>query len=119
MIQKSKRYTNTVYCKCNNYDDYLTFAKELYTYKEPVMYLGEHIYDEPWFGEMNISQWMDTFNIPYIKVDPEDEYSDEVVIENPLTDTYIIQEKPNDNEYPVMVIAQKVNEIQIDWVSLQ
>lgn len=119
MIQKSKRYNNTVFCKCNNYSDYLAFVKELYTYQEPVMYLGEFLYNEPWFGEEKISQWMDTFNIPYVKEDPTDEFSDEFMIENPLKDNYDVQEKPKEEEYPVIVIAQRFNnEVQIDWVKI-
>lgn len=33
IVRKSKRYTNTWWSLCNNYEDYLNFAKEMYQWK--------------------------------------------------------------------------------------
>ena len=62
---------------------------------------------------------MDLFGVHYVKEDPDDEFSDEYEIDNPLTDTYEINEKPDENEYPVLVHVQRIgNDTQIDWFNL-
>lgn len=120
MIEKSKRYTDTLWCICKDYDEYLQFAKELYLWRENDGFFGgkEFTYDDPWF-EGNIGLWMDVFGVPYVKEDPDDEWSEEYEINDPLEDTYEINEKPEDNEYPVLVHIQRIgNDTQIDWFGL-
>lgn len=120
MIEKSKRYTDTLWCICNDHNEYVQFAKELYLWRENDGFFGgeEFTYDDLWF-EGNIRRWMDLFGVPYVKEDPDDEFSDEYEIDDPLTDTYEINEKPEDNEYPVLVHIQRIgNDTQVDWFSL-
>lgn len=120
MIEKSKRYTDTLWCICNDHNEYVQFAKELYLWRENDGFFGgaDFTYDDPWF-EGNIGRWMDLFGVHYVKEDPDDEFSDEYEIDNPLTDTYEINEKPDENEYPVLVHVQRMgNDTQIDWFNL-
>lgn len=120
MIEKSKRYTDTLWCICNDYNEYVQFAKELYLWRENDGFFGgeDFTYDDPWF-EGNIGRWMDLFRVPYAKEDSDDEFSDEYEIDDPLTDTYEINEKPAKDEYPVLVHVQRIgNDTQIDWFNL-
>ena len=42
MVRKSKRFINTWWSLCTNYEDYLNFAKEMYQWKdEDVIFGGE------------------------------------------------------------------------------
>nr|DAF54720.1 MAG TPA: hypothetical protein [Siphoviridae sp. ctqPo10]DAR46320.1 MAG TPA: hypothetical protein [Caudoviricetes sp.] len=64
----------------------------------------------------SVSSWMDTFEVPYILEDPNDKYSDEHEINNPLTDKYEIKNKPEENEYPVVVYMYRVQGyFNVDW----
>lgn len=70
-------------------------------------------YKSPWFE--STGEWMDAFGISWVKEDPNDEYSDEHEIKDPLTDTYEIIEKPEDDEYPVVVHVEKlVGKVEVD-----
>lgn len=74
--------------------------------------------DNPLFD--SVSSWMDTFEVPYVLEDPNDKYSDEHEINNPLTDKYEIKNKSEENEYPVAVYMYKVQGyFNIDWFSLR
>lgn len=120
MIEKSKRYTDTLWCICNDHNEYVQFAKELYLWRENDGFFGgeEFTYDDPWF-KGNIGLWMNVFGVPYIKEDPDDELSEEYEIADPLIDNYEIKEKPENDEYPVLVHVQRIgDDIQIDWFSL-
>ena len=120
MLHKSTRYIDTLWCICNNYDEYLNFAKELYQWKEITGDFGgnQFDYEDNWFD--TIGQWMDVFGVPYVKEYPDDEYSWENEIEDPLTSQYEITEKPNEDEYPVIVHVHKyTNEVQVDWYSIK
>ena len=63
---------------------------------------------------------MDVFRVPYVLEDSNDKYSDEHEINNPLTDEYKITDKPEENEYPVVVYMYKVQGyFNIDWFSVR
>ena len=51
MIEKSKRYTDTLWCICNDHNEYVQFAKELYLWRENDGFFGgeDFTYDDPWF----------------------------------------------------------------------
>lgn len=120
MVRKSKRFINTWWSLCTNYEDYLNFAKEMYQWKgEDVIFGGEQFQtDDSLFD--SVSSWMDTFEVPYILEDPNDKYSDMYEINNPLTDKYEIKNKPEENEYPVVVYMYRVQGyFNIDWFSIK
>lgn len=117
---ESSRYLETVWCICNNFLDYKQFAKDIYTYKKRGNFFGgeQFEYEEEWFGKNRKNYWMDLFGIPYIKSDPNDKYSEDIEIENPLIDIYEITEKPKDSEYPVIVRYSLVDN-SLDWCSIK
>lgn len=120
MVRKSKRFINTWWSLCTNYEDYLNFAKEMYQWKgEDVIFGGEQFQtDDSLFD--SVSSWMDTFEVPYVLEDPNDKYSDMYEINNPLTDKYEIKNKPEENEYPVVVYMYRVQGyFNIDWFSIK
>ena len=120
MVRKSKRFINTWWSLCTNYEDYLNFAKEMYQWKdEDVIFGGEQFQtDDSLFD--SVSSWIDTFEVPYILEDPNDKYSDMYEINNPLTDKYEIKNKPEENEYPVVVYMYRVQGyFNIDWFSIK
>lgn len=120
IVHKSKRFTNTWWSLCTNYEDYLNFAKEMYQWKgEDVIFGGEQFQTEDSSFD-SVSSWMDTFEVPYVLENPNDKYSDEHEIDNPLTDEYEIKNKPEENEYPVVVYMYKVQGyFNIDWFSIK
>ena len=119
MIKKSNRYTDTLWCVCNNYEEYCTFVKQMWKWNDSDSTFGGETfeYKSPWFE--STGEWMDAFGIPWVKEDPNDKYSDEHEIKDPLTDTYEITEKPEDDEYPVVVHVKKlVGKVEVDWFSI-
>lgn len=120
IVHKSKRFTNTWWSLCNNYEDYLNFAKEMYQWKgEDAIFVGEQFQTEDSLFD-SVSSWMDVFEVPYILEDPSDKYSDEHEINNPLTDKYEIKNKPEENEYPVVVYMYRVQGcFNVDWFSIK
>ena len=115
---KSTRYTNTVWQICSSFHEYKEFAKEIYTHKESDGFFGgqQFNYEEEWFGEEKITDWMELFGVPYVKEDLNDKYSNEYQI-NPLTDEYEITERPKDDEYPVIVRYSLIDNC-LDWCSI-
>lgn len=74
----------------------------MYKWKgEDVIFGGDQFQTEDSLFD-SVSSWMDTFEVPYVLEDPNDKYSDEHEINNPLTDEYEIKNKPEENEYPVV-----------------
>ena len=119
MIEKSKRYTDTLWCICDNYEEYRHFVKQMWQWnKKDGIFAGQNFeYDDHWFE--STGNWMDTFGIPCVKEDPDDEYSDEYEIKNPLVDEYEIEEKPENDEYPVIVHVEKLmGKVEVDWFSI-
>ena len=56
----------------------------------------------------------------YILEDSNDKYSDEHEINNPLIDKYEIKNKPEENEYPVVVYMYRVQGyFNVDWFSIR
>lgn len=122
-IVRDERYTNTVWCLCNNYEEYLQFAKDLWLYTDidhggiwNVYLYGERIKNEErWFTDSYV--WSNLFGVDRIDIpDPE---NDGWIIEyyvDPINDTYEIKEKPEEDEYPVVVQYSLHGELM--WISL-
>ena len=92
----------------------------MYQWKgEDVIFGGEQLQTEDSLFD-SVGSWMDTFGVPYVLEDPDDKYSDEHEINNPLTDEYEITDKPEENEYPVVVYMYRVQGyFNIDWFSVR
>lgn len=59
IIHKSKRYTNTWWSLCNNYEDYLNFAKEMYQWKgEDAIFGGEQFQTEDLLFDRNVNAYL-------------------------------------------------------------
>lgn len=118
-LVESLRYSDTVWCLCNSFLDYKQFVKDIYVYKKSSGCFGgeQFEYEEEWFGEDRKSTWMDLFGVQYIKDDPDDPYSDEYEIENPLMDEYVVNEMPEENEYPAIVRYSLIDNC-LDWCSV-
>lgn len=114
MIVRDQRYFDTLWCKCRDYDEYLEFAKDLYEFTGRDIRLissGERD-DEPWFGKNNIGKWAELFGVEKIETEGKlAKYPD------PAYGEYEITEKPEDNEYPVVVMYDGQDSC-LYWVSL-
>lgn len=92
----------------------------MYQWKgEDVIFGGEQFQTEESLFD-SVSSWMDVFEVPYILEDSNDKYSDEHEINNPLIDKYEIKNKPEENEYPVVVYMYRVQGyFNVDWFSIR
>lgn len=113
-IVRDERYENTLWCLCNNEDEYIQFAKDLFLYKGLEIY-GTMCEEERWIEDEY--QWSYLFGVDIRTGENEenDEYWEEAV--DPINDTYEIKEKPNENEYPVIVHYDNYHK-NVLWMSL-
>lgn len=113
-IVRDERYTNTLWCLCENEDDYIQFAKDLFLYKGLEIY-GTMCEEERWIEDEY--QWSYLFGVDIRTGEDEenDEYWEEAV--DPINDTYEITEKPNKSEYPVIVHYDNYHK-NVLWMSL-
>lgn len=114
-IVRDERYTNTLWCLCNNYDEFLQFSKDLFLYKGLEIY-GTMCEEERWIEDEY--EWSYLFGVDIREYEDaeNDEYYEEAV--NPISDTYEMKEKPNENEYPVVVHYDNYNK-NVLWMSLE
>lgn len=112
-IVRDERWTNTLWCLCNNYDEYLQFAKDLYLYKGLDIW-GLRCENERWIEDKR--DWYDLFDVDYERENEDTgECWDEDI--DPINDTYEIKEKPNEDEYPVVVHYDNYHK-NVLWMSL-
>lgn len=112
-IVRDERYTNTLWCLCNNYGEYLQFAKDLYLYKGLDVW-GTMCEDERWIEDKQ--DWYYLFDVDYERENEDTgECWDEDI--DPINDAYEIKEKPNEDEYPVVVHYDNYHK-NILWMSL-
>lgn len=113
-IVRDERYTNTLWCLCENEDDYIQFAKDLFLYKGLEIY-GTMCEEERWIEDEY--QWSYLFGVDIRTGEDEenDEYWEEAV--DPINDTYEITEKPNKSKYPVIVHYDNYHK-NVLWMSL-
>lgn len=114
-IVRDERYTNTLWCLCNNYDEFLQFSKDLFLYKGLEIY-GTMCEEERWIEDEY--EWSYLFGVDIREYEDEenDEYCEEAV--NPISDAYEMKEKPNENEYPVVVHYDNYHK-NVLWMSLE
>ena len=114
MIQESTRYTDTLWCVCGNEEEYRNFARELWLYDKRRNSFGGEQFDYKGKWVKHVSDWMFLFGIP------DDLTSDEeYAVDDPLTYDGEMNEKPEDQEYPVMVRVEDMDgTLYIDWISL-
>lgn len=112
-IIRDERYENTLWCLCNNYEEYLQFAKDLYQLRGKY-YWGEYCENEDtkWIEDEN--EYADIFGIDFI---PDENDEDFEYAPDPMNDTYEMKEKPNENEYPVIVNYSDCYK-NVLWISL-
>lgn len=113
-IIRDKRYTNTLWCLCNNYEEFLQFAKDLFLYKGLEIY-GTMCEEERWIEDEYDWSYLFGVDIRTGEDEENDEYWEEAV--DPINDTYEIKEKPNENEYPVVVHYDNYHK-NVLWMSL-
>ena len=113
-IIRDKRYTNTLWCLCNNYEEFLQFAKDLFLYKGLEIY-GTMCVEERWIEDEYDWSYLFGVDIRTGEDEENDEYWEEAV--DPINDTYEIKEKPNENEYPVVVHYDNYHK-NVLWMSL-
>ena len=113
-IVRDERYTNTLWCLCNNYEEFLQFAKDLFLYKGLEIY-GTMREEERWIEDEYKWSYLFGVNIRTSEDEENDEYWEEAV--DPINDTYEIKEKPNENEYPVVVHYDNYHK-NVLWMSL-
>lgn len=113
-IVRDERYTNTLWCLCRNYNEYLQFAKDLFLLKGKEIY-GVMCDDEMWIEDEY--EWSDIFDVEILTgYDEVNEEFWEYAVD-PINDTYEIKEKPNENEYPVIIYYDDYRK-DILWMSL-
>ena len=113
-IVRDERYSNTIWCLCNNYDEFLQFAKDLFLYKGLETIYGNIDEEERWID--NEYDWSYLFGVDICTFENENEYWEEAV--DPINDTYEIKEKPNEDEYPVVVHYDNYHK-NVLWMSLE
>lgn len=111
-IVKDKRYTNTLWCLCNNYEEYLQFAKDLFLLKGKYYY---EKYDKNARWITDGYEWSGIFDVELKNWEDDDIYYEESV--NPINDTYEIKERPKDSEYPVVIHYDDYHK-NVLWMSL-
>ena len=113
-IVRDERWENTLWCLCNNYDEYLQFAKDLYLYKG-ISIWGTMCEDEKWID--NEYEWSDLFGVNIVEWEDSEtsEYFEKAV--DPINDAYEIKEKPSEDEYPVIVHYDNYHK-NVLWMSL-
>ena len=114
-IIRDKRYTNTLWCLCNNYEEFLQFAKDLFLYKGLEIY-GTMCEEERWIEDEYDWSYLFGVDIRTGEDEENDEYWEEAV--DPINDTYEMKEKPNENEYPVVVHYDNYHK-NVLWMSLK
>ena len=113
-IVRDERYENTLWCLCNNYEEFLQFAKDLFLYKGLEIY-GTMCEEERWIEDEYDWSYLFGVDIRTGEDEENDEYWEEAV--DPINDTYEIKEKPNENEYPVVVHYDNYHK-NVLWMSL-
>lgn len=114
MIQESTRYTDTLWCVCGNEEEYRNFARELWLYDKRRNSFGGEQFDYKGRWVKHVLDWMFLFGIP------DDLTSDEeYAVDDPLTYDGEMNEKPEYQEYPVVVRVEDMDgDLYIDWFSL-
>ena len=113
-IVRDERYTNTLWCLCNNYEEFLQFAKDLFLYKGLEIY-GTRCEEERWIEDEYDWSYLIGVDIRTGEDEENDEYWEEAV--DPINDTYEMKEKPNENEYPLVVHYDNYHK-NVLWMSL-
>lgn len=115
-IVRDKRHKNIIWCLCNNYEEYVQFAKDLFLFTGLTNLVG--VYDEYRRWVDDELKWSELFGVDLIKGEDEenDEYWEGAV--DPINDVYEIKEKPDDDEYPVAVQYDDFYK-NLLWVSLE
>lgn len=114
MIQESTRYTDTLWCICGNEEEYRNFARELWLYDKRRNSFGGEQFDYKGRWIRHVSDWMFLFGIPDDLISNE-----EYVADDPLTYDGEMNEKPEDQEYPIVVRVEDMDgTLYIDWYSL-
>ena len=113
-IVRDGRYINTLWCLCNNYEEFLQFAKDLFLYKGLEIY-GTMCEEERWIEDEYDWSYLFGVDIRTGEDEENDEYWEEAV--DPINDTYEMKEKPNENEYPVVVYYDNYHK-NVLWMSL-
>lgn len=114
MIQESTRYTDTLWCICGNEEEYRNFARELWLYDKRRNSFGGEQFDYKGRWIRHVSDWMFLFGIPDDLTSNE-----EYVADDPLTYDGEMNEKPEDQEYPIVVRVEDMDgTLYIDWYSL-
>lgn len=112
-IIRDERYENTIWCLCNNEEEYYQFAKDLFLYKGLSIW-GTMCEDERWIKDEYV--WSSLFGVDIVEGEDEDGYYWEKAV-NPINDTYEIEERPDDSEYPVVVHYDNYHK-NVLWMSL-
>ena len=113
-LKRDERYENTLWCLCNNYEEFLQFAKDLFIYKGLEIY-GTMCEEERWIEDEY--EWSYLFGVDIREYEDEEnnEYREEAV--DPINDAYEMKEKPNENEYPIVVHYDNYHK-NVLWMSL-
>ena len=112
-IVRDERFTDTIWCLCNNYEEYLQFAKDLFLYKGLYNQYSGKYNSERWIKSKY--EWSVIFDVPE-KTTVDDngiEWEEDV---DPIMDTYDIREKPDENEYPVIIHYDNYHK-NVIWIS--
>ena len=99
----NKRYPNTYFAKANNYDEYFKLIKELYdeveifySYINTEWTEKEHLFND------DKESWYEFFDANCLDIDFEN--IEDVDLVDPKDYNDEIRVKPEENEYPVVVI---------------
>lgn len=114
-IIRDERYENTIWCLCNNYEEYLQFARDLFLYKGIDVW-GTFCKKERWID--NEYEWSELFGVDARSGEDgkNGEYWEKPV--DPINDSYDMKEKPKSEEYPVIVHYDNYHK-NVLWMSLE
>ena len=113
-IVRDERYVDVIWCLCNNYEEYLQFAKDLFLYRGLYNQYNQEYNNERWIESEY--KWSCLFDVSE-KITVDDNGVEWTESVDPINDTYEIKDKPKESEYPVIVQYDNYKNCVL-WVSL-
>lgn len=95
-IIRDKKFSNTIWYFIKNYNEFLQFSKDLFLFKGLTNEF-HNIFNEEERWINNSFEWENIFDIQRT--------NDNIDLEeiDPINDTYEIEDKPDEDEYPIII----------------
>ena len=101
--KSNKQYPNTYFAKANNYEEYFKLAKDLFDEFDIIKeWSVDQWEDKQHLFNDNIELWYVFFDAPCLDIDYDN--IEDVKLVNPKEYDGEIRNKPDESEYPVIVV---------------